>query len=295
MNYYDILEIPKNASDDDIKKAYRKLASKFHPDKISDEKEKAAAEVKFKEVKEAYETLSDVQKRARYDNPQQAEFKQFSDISDILNQMRRAHGHADVRFEQIHELVTDVPIAEAYKGFVLKARLGNEMDEIEIPAGIPNGARGQFKSKSGKKVFVTIRFQPSNYKVVHVNDARPQISAAGAFTGLIETGDVQTTVQLSAIDLMTGAWIKVNDLLGEAYEVRVPGGHNINNRLKVKGKGYKHWDTSKDKCSEHRGDMYIQLVPVFKSVINFDDAEKQKLTALYNQVFPNKSVDDAAE
>ena len=65
-DFYEILGIPKNASDEDIKKSYRKLAMKFHPDRNQGEPAKEA-EVKFKEAKEAYEMLSDPQKRAAYD------------------------------------------------------------------------------------------------------------------------------------------------------------------------------------------------------------------------------------
>ena len=65
-DFYEILGVPKNASDEDIKKSYRKLAMKFHPDRNQGEAAKEA-EVKFKEGKEAYEMLSDPQKRAAYD------------------------------------------------------------------------------------------------------------------------------------------------------------------------------------------------------------------------------------
>ncbi|MBL8437263.1 MAG: molecular chaperone DnaJ [Zoogloeaceae bacterium] len=63
-DYYEVLGVNRDASDDDIKKAYRKLAMKFHPDRNPDSKE---AEEKFKEAKEAYEILSDAQKRGAYD------------------------------------------------------------------------------------------------------------------------------------------------------------------------------------------------------------------------------------
>jgi len=63
-DFYEILGVPKNASEDEIKKSYRKLAMKFHPDRNQGD---ASAEVKFKEAKEAYEMLSDAEKRAAYD------------------------------------------------------------------------------------------------------------------------------------------------------------------------------------------------------------------------------------
>ena len=65
-DYYETLGVPKNASDEEIKKAYRKMAMKHHPDRNQDDNAKVA-EAKFKEAKEAYEMLSDIQKRAAYD------------------------------------------------------------------------------------------------------------------------------------------------------------------------------------------------------------------------------------
>src|SRR5215831_14259395 len=65
-DYYDVLGVAKNAPEEDIKKAYRKLAMKYHPDRNQGDEAKKAEE-KFKEAKEAYEMLTDPQKRAAYD------------------------------------------------------------------------------------------------------------------------------------------------------------------------------------------------------------------------------------
>ncbi|MCK5228111.1 MAG: DnaJ domain-containing protein, partial [Desulfobulbaceae bacterium] len=64
MDYYNILGVNKNASDTEIKKVYRKLALKYHPDRNKDNKE---AEEKFKQISEAYAVLSDKEKRSQYD------------------------------------------------------------------------------------------------------------------------------------------------------------------------------------------------------------------------------------
>lgn len=69
MNYYNILGVDKTATQDQIKKAYKKAALKYHPDR-NQGKNEAAAEAKFKEISEAYDTLGDPKKRNRYDNPQ---------------------------------------------------------------------------------------------------------------------------------------------------------------------------------------------------------------------------------
>jgi DnaJ-class molecular chaperone len=65
INYYDVLEVPKSASDTEIKKAYRRLAMKWHPDKNRENADEAAKI--FQEIGEAYDVLSDMEKRAIFD------------------------------------------------------------------------------------------------------------------------------------------------------------------------------------------------------------------------------------
>ena len=86
-DYYEILGVEKNASVDDVKKSYRKLAMQYHPDKNPDNKE---AEEKFKEATEAYEVLSDGDKRARYDRfghqgVRQNDYGHYQNTEDIFS------------------------------------------------------------------------------------------------------------------------------------------------------------------------------------------------------------------
>ena len=91
-DYYDILNVDKNANDNDIKKAYRKVAMKYHPDKNPGDK---ASEEKLKEAAEAYSVLSDQEKKNRYDQMGHQQYQQFGsqgqgfsggiNVEDIFN------------------------------------------------------------------------------------------------------------------------------------------------------------------------------------------------------------------
>lgn len=100
-DFYAVLGVPRDASDDDIKKAYRRLATQWHPDRNGGSKE---AEEKFKEITEAYDVLRDAQKRAAYDRYGEAGLRggggqqqyQHVDLSEALNIFMRDFGFGDV-------------------------------------------------------------------------------------------------------------------------------------------------------------------------------------------------------
>jgi len=99
-DYYEVLGVKKSASADEIKKAYRALAKKYHPDKNPNDK---VAEERFKEIQEAYDVLSDAQKRAEYDQLREAEQRGFSfgDIGDAFSRGRSSSGRSGFGFENL--------------------------------------------------------------------------------------------------------------------------------------------------------------------------------------------------
>lgn len=195
-DYYEILGISKNASDDEIKKAFRKLAVKYHPDKNPGDKE---AEEKFKEISEAHEVLSDKQKRARYDqfghagvggagtaggNPFQNgnfnfngqgfnfDFGRGGGLDDILGsifgfgggQRRPARG-ADYRTTVI------LTFEEAVFGTTKVVSADGKDLKVKIPAGIDDGmsirlsGKGGAAPKGGTKgdLYVFVRVKPHKH------------------------------------------------------------------------------------------------------------------------------------
>lgn len=184
-DYYRILGLERNASAQEIKKAYRKLAHKYHPD-VSKEPN---AEEKFKEVAEAYETLKNPEKRAAYDQlgsyqpgqdfrPPPDWQKQYSDmhfsaddidLSDLFAGLgggrfhaRRGHGGRAIPGED-YEVAVHITLEEAYRGTEVELDLSMpEFDEqgllhrvphvfkTRIPKGVTDGQRLRIPGKGGK-------------------------------------------------------------------------------------------------------------------------------------------------
>src|ERR1035437_813866 len=108
-DYYEILGVPREASETDLKKAYRKLAVKFHPDKNPGNKE---AEESFKELGEAYEVLSDTEKRKRYDQFGHEDSRaQHHNPNDMFEQFMQMHGFGNNgRRRQVRRRGSDLKI-----------------------------------------------------------------------------------------------------------------------------------------------------------------------------------------
>lgn len=296
-NFYDILGVAKTATDDEIKKAYRRLAAAHHPDRhtsASDEV-KAEHEAKFKEAKEAYETLSDPQRRRDYDNP--AAFRQGfgaggarhptqSEIDEILASMRRAHAN----FRQIIEIATRIPIKDAFQGAEMPITINGVQDTLKIPRGVPDGVRIMLKTAGGVQLSVAIQLAcEPGYFITPAHEATYQAANInGELTGAVETGDVEVHVEIDALDLILGAWIDVKDIIGTSYSVRVPAGFDTRQRLRVKGAGYYNWLVDRNEAAKHRADMYVRLRPIFKSPKDLDVKKVDALQALVHSLQPKE-------
>ena len=160
-DFYEVLGVPKNASDEEIKKSYRKMAMKFHPDRNQENGAKDA-EAKFKEAKEAYEMLSDPQKRAAYDQHGHAGVdpnmrgggegfggfaEAFGDIfGDMFGQQRgRAGGGRQVFRGGDLSYAMEVTLEEAAKGKDAQIRIPSH-DNCEVCSG--TGAKPGTQAKT---------------------------------------------------------------------------------------------------------------------------------------------------
>ena len=172
-DYYEVLGVKKGASDDEIKKAFRKLAIKYHPDKNPGDKE---AEEKFKEANEAYSVLSDKTKRSRYDqfghagvggdgggNPFGGGFGGFSGngqsfnfdfggggFEDIINAMFGGGGFRAARRGRDYRTSITIDFEEAIFGATKTISVENEQIKLKIPAGIYDGQSIRLGGKGGE-------------------------------------------------------------------------------------------------------------------------------------------------
>lgn len=257
-DFYQILGVSKSASSDDIKRAYRKRALQYHPDR---NKSKDAAE-KFKEVTKAYEVLSDSQKRQTYDQfgsaafdpstssgpfgqartgrygpfsytyttsggPSDYDFGGFSDPFEIFEQFFGGASPFGARQRRpVYSLSLD--FMEAVHGTTKKVTIDGKTQTIKIPAGVDDGSR--------------IRF--GEYEVV--TDVRPHSHFRR------EGYDVVSEQEISFAQAALGTQITVETVDGEV-KLRIPSGTQPNTVFRLRGKGVLHLRGS------GKGDHYARI------------------------------------
>ncbi|WP_187983081.1 DnaJ domain-containing protein [Borreliella bavariensis] len=182
-DYYNILGIQKNASNEEIKKAYKKLAIKYHPDKNKGNK---IAEEKFKEINEAYEILSSPDKKRNYDalgstnfNDNNEHFERefngsrFSNFEDLDFFSKIFTGSSRKTTDK--EITLNISLYDAYMGSKKTILINNKKVEVIIPKGtlettkIKINNKGPINPISGAKGSLIVKFNISSYKKFKLN------------------------------------------------------------------------------------------------------------------------------
>jgi curved DNA-binding protein len=209
MDYYSVLGVPKSASPDEIKRAFRKLAMQHHPDKGGDE-------TKFKELNEAYSVLGDPAQRAQYDNPQQqVRFRagNFGDdqFSDMMSQMfsGRMRRNPDITIAAKINLVDSIIGKKLIAAYRLRSGR-EETVNIDIPPGARHGDTIRFSGLGddvmpGQRgnLFVKIQILPDP-------------------VWRREDDDLYAKQNVNALDLILGCSIIVNTVEGRSLELKIP-------------------------------------------------------------------------
>ena len=250
-DYYEVLGVAKGASDDEIKKAFRKLAVKYHPDKNPGNKE---AEEKFKEINEAYSVLSDKTKRSRYDqfghagvggdgggdpfagfrgaNGQSFNFDfGGGGFEDILGSIFGfgGGGFRGARRGRDYRTSITIDFEEAIFGATKTISVDGNQTKLKIPAGIYDGQSIRLAGKGGEAP--TADGQRGDlYVEVRVR----------AHKHLTREGDlILSDVTISMVDAVLGTEIDVETVDGE-ITMKVPAGTQPGTNFKLSGHGAPH-------------------------------------------------------
>lgn len=272
-NPYDVLGVKPGDSPEDIKKAYRKLAQQHHPDRHADA-DKAKAESKFKEVQSAYEEISS----GKANRSAFADFGQSSPFNSSIDEILRAFNSANnYHRSQTAECRIFSTLKEAFTGKHHIINVGPNKVNYYLQPGMPPGVSITDRVQVGSD-FVNVRIK------VDIVDQHFAFRQVGSIDGNHFCGDLVFKQDISVIDLIIGTWITVRDFMGEELKVRVPAGFNpMSQQLKVAGKGYTNLNWN-NKSLSVRGDLYLQLNPIFTSLQNAKKDKIKELSAAIEQL-----------
>lgn len=285
IDYYKILELPKTASEDDIKKAYRKLARKYHPDVNPNNKE---AESKFKQINEANEVLSDVEKRKKYDaygkdwkqadafeeakkqqgHSQRTSGQQYSgqygsDFSDFFESMFGGQGASRDRQTKFRgqDLNAELHLTlhDVYKTQQQTLTVNGKNIRLTFPAGIENG---QIIKVAGHGAPGANGGPQGDLYITFVIDNKTKFKRDGA--------DLHTTVEVDLYTALLGGDLIV-DTFESKVKLKVAPETQSGTVVKLKGKGFPVY-----KKENHFGDLYI----TYKVKLPTQLSEKEKALLL---------------
>lgn len=277
MNHYEILGVAEKATAEEIKRAYRRLASQHHPDKGGDKN-------RFQEIQQAYDTLSDNAKRQQYDMQRNgfggggnqwhfssagmnhpdidAIFRQFGfgdPFGGFRQQQRR---NKDLRIEIPIPLVTTL---ESQTKLISVATTNGQREtvEVNIPRGVTNGTTVKYAGL-GDNLFNTI---PRGDLYVHFN-------VHGAENFVINGIDLYTSISVNCLSAIVGGSIRVSGLDGRAFELNMPPGTQPGTRFRIHNQGLYQMN------SDVRGHLYAEVAITVPK--NLSDSELEIVRNLTN-------------
>jgi curved DNA-binding protein len=244
IDYYTTLGVSRTATQDEIKRAFRKLASQHHPDKGGDT-------ARFQEIQAAYDTLGDSAKRQQYDNPRpqfnnsnRPGSQQF-DFDTIFNVFGAQFGQQQRQHPAVSRANLTILLVDVATGGKRTIGIGASTVEIEIPVGINDGDSVQYRGigPHGSDLVLTFRIAPS-----------PTWQRQGS--------NLLTEHEVSIWDLILGNETTVKDLLGNEITILVPKGTQPGAKLRLRGRGLPG--------RTGLGDMLVQIQAVIPANIPQD-------------------------
>lgn len=232
-DYYSILGVARGASDDEIKRAYRRLASQHHPDKGGDKE-------RFQEVQEAYSVLGDADKRQHYDNPMPRfggaggpQFN-FHDIFEMFGARMDPHRTRSQRI-QIWIQLADVARGGP-RPISLATSSGQSVVELEIPPGVEDGDTFNYRGMlpGGGDLVVQFRIRPDT-------------------TWRRQDDSVERDLQVPIWDLILGSEVETDTIMGTRVSVTIPPMTQPNTLLRVRDHGLPN------KSTRRPGDMFLRI------------------------------------
>ena len=253
-DYYAILEIKRDASQEEVKIAYRKLALKYHPDLNPNNQQ---SEEKAKDLNEAYQIISDIDKRRQYDHRSAYHKSRFSDLfekvfgSQIQNGAQKqtaAPRSYKTTTQTTHstntktlEYPVSITLKEAFMGTVRNLHISGGRIEIKIPAGVKSGT--QVNVKMGAK---TSRIE--NQQEVFI-----KVEVLGDNRFLRKGDDLYTEVAVNLYIAILGGNVSIDTITGKGI-LAIPPATQPDQLFRLKGKGMPHLQQP-----DQYGDLYAQV------------------------------------
>lgn len=256
---YQTLGVGRNASEAEIKKAYRTMASKHHPDKGGDT-------AKFQEIQSAYETLTDPQKRHQHDNPNpfghgqtgpnnfEFHFGPGGGPEDIFSQFFRQQGfngqdpfHRQVRRNKDLRVQLSIELKDTLsdqkRTISVQTTKGDRFNvDVNIPRGVSNGTTIKY-SGMGDNMFDSLT-RGDLYVIINViHDQRFDISG----------NNLIANIEIDAIDAMLGVERTIHGIDGREFLVKIPQACQYNAKFALSGQGLYHMNTNV------RGDLIVAI------------------------------------